>query len=308
MGRYDRLREILGLDPDRDHLEIYRLITTLEFPWDHARALELALYRTYAVPSIGRLLDETGEFTGRTQKRYDDTVLLLDAVVEHGFDSETGRAALRRVNLMHGAYEISDEDMRYVLATFVVIPKRWLDAYGWRPLTHHEQRATANYYRELGRHLGIKEIPADFAGFEALLNAYEDAHFGWDAGGRRVADATLELMASWYPAPLAPAVRAASLALLDGPLLAAFRRPEPNPAVRALVRGAVRLRGRAVRLLPPRRTPHHARQNPEVKGYRDGYTPAELGTFPTRRPRPGAGGCPVPHGRTGAADRSDPVG
>lgn len=37
--RYDRLREIRRLDPERDFLEIYRLTATYEFPWDITRAL-----------------------------------------------------------------------------------------------------------------------------------------------------------------------------------------------------------------------------------------------------------------------------
>ena len=37
--------------------------------------------------------------------------------------------------------------------------RRWLDGYGWRPLTEVERVATAVYYRELGRHMGIKDIP-----------------------------------------------------------------------------------------------------------------------------------------------------
>ncbi|MFK0220238.1 oxygenase MpaB family protein [Streptomyces vinaceus] len=298
MQRYDRLREILRLDPDKDFLAIYRLTATYEFPWDMTRALELALFRTYAVPSIGRLLAETAEFTGRPQKRYDDTSLLLDAVVEHGFESDTARTAIRRVNQMHRAYDITNEDMRYVLCTFVVIPARWLDAYGWRPLTHHERRAAANYYAELGRHMGIKDIPGSFEEFEETLRTYEDAHLGWDEGGREVAESTLALMASWYPAPLAPATRALVLSLLDEPLLSAFRFESPRPPVKRLFRGALKLRGRAVRLLPPRKAPHYARQNPEIKGYPHGYDVGELGTFPV----PGSGGCPVPHPRrpTGA--------
>lgn len=99
--RFDRLKEIRRLDPERDFLEIYRLTATYEIPWDITRALELALYRTYAAPSIGRLLAETAELTDRSQKRYDDTALLLDTVVEHGFDSDAGRTAIRRINQMH---------------------------------------------------------------------------------------------------------------------------------------------------------------------------------------------------------------
>ncbi|WLQ38676.1 hypothetical protein P8A22_00575 [Streptomyces laculatispora] len=46
-----------------------------------------------------------------------------------------------------------------------------------------------------------------------------------------------------------------------------------------------------MRLLPPRTTPHYARQNPEIKGYPGGYEVSALGTHPT----PGMGGCPVRH-------------
>ncbi|WP_299538115.1 oxygenase MpaB family protein [uncultured Streptomyces sp.] len=297
MRRFDRLRQIQRMDPERDFMEIFRLTVTCEFPWDVTRALELALYRTYAVPSIGGLLATTAELTDRPQKRYDDTSLLLDAVVEHGFDSEPGRTAIRRINRMHHAYDISDDDMRYVLCTFVVVPKRWIDAYGWRRLSGHEVRAIAAYYRTLGAHLGIPDLPRDYEGFERTLDAYEAEHFGWDEGARRVSDATLELMGSWYPAPLAPVVRGAALALLDEPLLRAFRYASPGPVARGLTRGALRARARVVRLLlPPRATPHFARQNPEIKGYPDGYEVAGLGTFPV----PGVRGCPVPH--AGARD------
>ncbi|MEU1117934.1 MULTISPECIES: oxygenase MpaB family protein [unclassified Streptomyces] len=291
MKRFARLEQIRRLDPEQDFLAIYRLTTTFEFPWDYTRALELALYRTYAVPSIGRLLAQTAELTERTQKRYDDTALLLDAIVEHGFTGERGRTAIRRINQMHRSYDISNDDMRYVLCTFVVVPKRWIDAYGWRGLSRHEAAAAAAYYRTLGRHLGIKDIPRSYEEFEKCLDDYEDANFGWDQGAREVSDATLDLMASWYPRPLAPVLRNVTLALLDDPLLRAFRYERPGAVTRSLVRRAVRMRGRAVRLMPPRRTPHYARQNREIKGYPHGYEVAELGSFPV----PGVRGCPVPH-------------
>ncbi|GGU50001.1 peptidase [Streptomyces albospinus] len=297
MRRYDWLKEIRRLDPEKDFLRIYRITATYEFPWDVTRALELALYRTYAVPSIGRLLAETAELTDRTQKRYDDTALLLDAVLEHGFDGDEGRTALRRINQMHRSYDISNEDMRYVLCTFVVVPIRWIDQYGWRRLSEHEKRAIAAYYRTLGRHMGITEVPQSYHDFERCLDAYEKAHFGWDPGARRVSDATLDLMAGWY-GPLAPVVRGASMALLDDALLDAFRYDRPRPAVQKAVRTALKLRARAVRLLPPRRTPHYARQNPEIKGYPNGFRVAELGTFPASRR---GGSCPVPHEEDPAA-------
>jgi hypothetical protein len=279
------LNAILKLDPERDFHEIYRISSAHEFPWDTMQALGFALYRTYAVPSIGRLLAETGEFTARPQKRYDDTVLILDAILEHGFDSEQGREALRRMNRMHRHYPISNEDFRYVLSTFVVVPKRWMDAYGWRGYTDHEVRAFTTYYRTLGRHMGIRDLPETYAGFEELLEDYERRNFCFDQGGRSVSDATLDLFQSWYPGPAGKLMRSASVCLLDAPLREAFGYGAPPAALSAVVRGGLRLRGRVVRWLPPRRDPFYARQNSNVRGYPNGYRVAELGTFP--------GGCPV---------------
>ena len=45
-------RLINQLDPENGHQEIVSLLTNYEFPWDIEKALEFALFRTYAVPSI----------------------------------------------------------------------------------------------------------------------------------------------------------------------------------------------------------------------------------------------------------------
>src|SRR3954451_14020348 len=272
MGRYDVLRRIEALDPARDFREIYRLTSTFEFPWDMNQALSFALFRTYAVPSIGALLARTGELVDRVQKRYDDTVLVLEAMLLHGLTDGDGRTALRRMNQMHRHWAVGEDDLRYVLATFVVTPIRWLDDYGWRPMTEIERIASANYYRELGRQMGIRQIPATWQTFSRHLDAYERAHFGFDPGARRVADATLELLNTfppnhWLPPAL---VRLMSHALLGGPRVDACRLPpprtaaplphpsglpRPHPASRALVRGGLKARGRAERFLPARREP-----------------------------------------------------
>ena len=117
-------RRIGELDPATEYHQIYRILGTYELPWDMNQSLGFALYRMYAVPSIGQLLYQTGELTQRTQRRHDDTVLVLDTILEHGLASEVGRTALRRMNQMHGAYDISNDDKLYVLCTFVVVPIR----------------------------------------------------------------------------------------------------------------------------------------------------------------------------------------
>jgi hypothetical protein len=288
VGRYDTRDRILAMDPVRDSHAVYRLMATREFPWDVTQALSFALFRTYAVPSIGRLLARTAELTERTQRRYDDTVLLLDAVLEHGLASAPGRTAVRRINQMHRRYDISDDDMRYVLCTFVVVPIRWIDRYGWRRLTEHERIASAEYYAALGRHMGIPGVPRTWQSSAHHLDAYERAQFGFDPAGRAVADATLDLFATFPANRLLPAraVRQVSYSLMDDRLLDAFGFPRPHPAVRALVQGGLRARGRAERLLPPRREPSFARSLRQLRSHPDGYDLAALGTFPA--------GCPVP--------------
>jgi hypothetical protein len=301
MGRFDVLRQIEQLDPARDFAEIYRLMGTREFPWDMTQALSFALFRTYAVPSIGALLARTGELTARPQKRYDDTVLILDAVLEHGTDSAEGRTAIRRMNQMHRSYDISNDNLRYVLATFVVTPIRWVDAYGWRRTTEVERIASANYYRDLGRHMGIREVPETWQGFSRLLDTYERDHFGLDPGGRIVAESTLALLATFPPNGRLPVglVRRISLATMDARLLDAFAFPHPGRVTRALVRGGLKARGRVVRFLPARTRPYFARQLPQIRSYPAGYSVAELGTFPA--------GCPVPHPRATDAPATRPA-
>lgn len=124
MSRFAILDAIQRLDPEKDAQRIVFLSTCYEFPFDTTRALEFALFRTYCVPSISGLLDKTGEFQRRPQKRYDDTDLIVSELMEWGYDSERGRRALRRMNQLHGRFAIANEDFLYVLSTFVFEPIR----------------------------------------------------------------------------------------------------------------------------------------------------------------------------------------
>jgi uncharacterized protein (DUF2236 family) len=289
MKRFDWLRRMEQLDPETAFLDVYRISSTYEFPWDYFHSLSFALFRSFAVPSIGRLLAETGEFTERTQKRFEDTVLILDTVLEHGFTSETGRAAIRRMNQMHRAYPISNQDFVYVLSTFVVLPIRWIDRFGWRRLSETEKIASARYYRELGRHLGITDLPASYQEFAAHLDSYEAERFAHDPGGRAVGDAALGLFTTFPLARRLPAalVRRLALGLMDDPLRTALGYPRFSQSEQRLYASAVRMRGRVVRLLPPRTEPLFARQRPEIRGYPHGYDIGQLGTFPTFPPPAG---------------------
>jgi len=272
------LRHIESLDPVTDHQRIYRISIGFEFPWDYTRALELALFRTYCVPSISRLLDATGEFAKRPQQRYDDTALLMGEIAEHGYDSARGRAALGVINRMHGRYSITNDDMLYVLSTFVYEPIDWIDRFGWRPLHEHERQGAYHYFREVGKRMGIKEIPDDFDKFRAFKTGYERDNFTFCATNQRIGTATLDLFCSWYPRPLRRAVSAGVRGILDPLMLTAFGF-EPAPAwVGRVVATGLHARSALVRVLPRRRRSKLLKPGSRnYPGYPTGYVPEDLG-------------------------------
>lgn len=69
MSRYTRRDELAARDPETEYESIYRDLVTLEMPGDLNQSLSFALFRTYAVLSIGELLAQTGELVDRVQKR-----------------------------------------------------------------------------------------------------------------------------------------------------------------------------------------------------------------------------------------------
>jgi hypothetical protein len=273
------LSEIRTLDPERDCRRIVFLDTFHEFPFDTTRALELAFFKTFASPSIAELLDSTGEFTLRGQKRYDDTDLLISAFAEDGWDGELGRRALRRMNQIHGRFAIANDDFLYVLSAMVLEPLRWNDRFGWRRLTAAERLAQFFFWREIGRRMAIKAIPDSLEELERLNVDYERARFASTEAGRRLAHAQRDVFLAWFPwLPKRLGARAIS-ALLDERVVDVLGLVRATPAERRMLEAAVRSRGRLVRVLPPRRRPRLRTTLPR-RSYRDGWRIEELGPPP----------------------------
>jgi hypothetical protein len=270
------LDEISRLDPVRDHQRIVFLSTRVDFPFDTTRALELALFRTFGVPSIAALLHRTGEFERRAQKRYDDTDILVSELMEHGYDSERGRAALGRMNEIHGRFAIANEDFLYVLSTFVFEPIRFNRRFGWRKMSGIEQLALFHFWRAVGLRMGIRDLPERYADFERFSTDYEARHYRLTPASRAVGAATRDLFARWFPFPLRPLVRQAIYALLDEPTRKAFGFPEPNRFIARAVVGALRARAALLRRAPRRREPS-LRTTMKHRTYPHGYDIDTLG-------------------------------
>jgi hypothetical protein len=276
LSRWSIRDAIERLDPERDHQRIIHLSFGYDFSWDSMRALEFALYRTYCVPRISALLDRTGEFQNDTQRRYDDTSLLLAEICKWGYEHERGRQALERMNWAHAHYKIANDDFLYVLSTFIYEPVHWIDAFGWRKTCRNERLGYYCFWREVGKRMGIVDIPASYEAFDVWRSDYERQCFRFAESNRRVGTWTRDLFASWFPRAVRPVVHQGIYAMLDDAVIVAFGFPKPLPLIRPLLRGLLKLRGVVVRWLPPRREPHFFTDD-RNRTHPHGYTISELG-------------------------------
>lgn len=235
-------RELRNLDPDRDHQRIVHLMTVYEFPFDMVRALELALFHTYASPSVSGLLDRTGEFQQRGQQRYDDTSMLISHFMQAGYNSPMGERAIGHMNRIHGHYPIPNEDFLFVLATFIFYPIDWMRRYGWRAFTPGEAQALFRFFRETGLRMNLHDVPDSLEAFAAFTDAYEARHFRFTESNRHIADATVRIVEGWFPRFLRPLVQPVFAALISEKLRLAFGYKKPARWFCALTEGALWLR------------------------------------------------------------------
>ena len=276
MDRYATLRHVQRLDPKRSHQKICHLLAGYEFPWDVTRALELALLRTFCIPSVSALLDKTGEFRHHAQKRYDDTGIVVSEVLKHGYDSPQGEAFIGRMNAIHRHYPIGNADYLYVLSTFVYEPIRWCDRFGWRPFCEQERLACYYFWRAIGNRMGIHDIPPTYEAFEQFNREFEAEHFVYAPSNQRVAAATRHMLVSWFPAATRPVVDWGLPCLLDPPLLNALGWQPTPKAVQRVAATALKARSRLLRHLPPRTTPDFF-VDQAIRSYPEGYSLEDIG-------------------------------
>lgn len=279
-------RQIEDMDPQTEWAEIYGIVTGHEFPWESQRSSEVALVHTFAVPEIAELLAQTRELIDHTEKRFDDTAILLVEAGNYIGGQTRDATAIRRLNRMHGAYDIPHDQMIYVLSTFPVMARRWIDRYGYRRLTDAEVESMVRYWQRMGELMGISGIPEDYDAFADYLDTYEREGFNYSPDGRALSDATLHLVESWYVALLRPLVRSVSVSMFEPHLRRALRYDDPPAIVRAGTAAVLQARKRVLRWMPARRDYVAPLERLPLRTYPGGYDVAKVGTFPTRDQQP----------------------
>lgn len=188
--RYDRLRKCrktfhsTSFQPmtDNDACLIQQYLSELEFPFTYAKALQFALFRTYGIPSISKLLAGTSQLTNpeTSSKRYVDTELIIREFIGHAPSSERTIEAISRMNYIHSKYrfngQILDDDMLYTLSLFANEPIKWINKYEWRQLEDFEKCAMGTFWMSMGVAMDISfdSLKSGKVGFRDGLHWLEE--------------------------------------------------------------------------------------------------------------------------------------
>jgi hypothetical protein len=272
------------LSTQDDAVRICHQLAGYDFPWELNRSLELAVLRTFCVPRIATLLRATGEFTHRTQKRYDDTTLIIGNILKWGYDSPQGRAAIARMNAIHQRFDICNEDFLYVLSTLVCEPIRWNQRFGWRLFTVVEKQALYEFWAVVGQRMGIQNIPATLTDLEHFNQDYETQYFQYHPDNARVGEAVVQLMKGWFPAIAAPLIPLFVKALTDDLMCQALGWPPPQPVSTYWVLQGLKLRRYLAKWWPRRRHSRFITDQPNIT-YPQGYHIEQLGPPDASAPR-----------------------
>ncbi|KAI0025301.1 hypothetical protein F4780DRAFT_792926 [Xylariomycetidae sp. FL0641] len=255
-----------------DAWPVLRDMTELEFPSMFSASVFFALFKTYGIPSISKLLLATGQLAGDTaSKRTADTGVLVSEFVLNPPDAERRLRGIARMNYLHERYrragKITDPDMLYTLGLFALEPARWTARHDWRAPTDLERAALGTFWRDLGVAM---DIPYDalapyydgdgegggLAWLEALdrwSRRYEEDFMVPADPNEKVAQGTLDIVLFNTPVRWRGFALKLVSALLEDRLRTSMRIPEPGSVHRWLVGALLRLRAWAVRHLHPPR-------------------------------------------------------
>lgn len=233
-------------------------LATLEFPSSFTYAIRLGMFKSYAIPSISKLLVRTGHFeTAETASlRAANTGALLTEIFFHPPGSERGIQALARTNFLHAPWKknglISNDDMLYTLALSILEPVKWINNYEWRDLTPLEIDALGLYFKSLGEmlHISYADLTSTtWSNGRQWLRDLEEWAQQYEENNMRPADSNNKV-ATHVASALGPVLKHVVVALLEPARREAIGFELPSwPYRSSLILPILKLRGLCVRYL-----------------------------------------------------------
>jgi len=195
----------------------------------------------------------------RVPKRYADTEILISTFVAcpmSGFFEPPSKesssklepdpramVALSRMNWLHSKYNISNSDFLYTLTLFIIEPPRWAGLYGWRELSPLEHCSFYVYWAEIGRRMGIRDIPSSLEETISWSHIYEKQYMLPASTNRDVANLTMDELLHIVPAffSLRTFARRLALCILEEPVRISMMQPAQPWYMHLIMRSAVTL-------------------------------------------------------------------
>jgi len=247
--------------------QIMRVSSAYDAPWLVEKCLQFALFKTYGIESISKILLKTGQLgkEANASRRFVDTELLIQTWVNvpltgpgSGRSESTagadprGAIAIARTNWLHSKYQISNDDYLYTLSLFIIEPGAWMEKYEWRGLTTLERQAYFVFWSEIGRRMGIHNIPETLQDLVEWCEEHERVYMLPSPINQTVAGHTTSLLLHHIP-PFAKSIGIQAIAALcPQRLREATMQPAPAPWVDGVLSVALGLRQAVMRhcLLP----------------------------------------------------------
>jgi hypothetical protein len=151
-------------------LDEQQFLTLLSTQW--------ALIKTYSIARGTRLLVRTRQIGSLkcVGRRAEDTGVFLGELIAGDMDEVRWMTALSKVNWLHSRYKshITGGEMLSTLAFFILEPIKFINAYGWRPLTKMEEVSRFLFWKEIGLRMGMDNIPDTLEELAAWQEKYEE--------------------------------------------------------------------------------------------------------------------------------------
>ena len=262
-------------------------------PLDYLISGELAQIQTFGIPSISKLLQRTKQYQDNGLKRLDDTRAILTECMTDSVESSRGQHMVKHLNWIHSHYDISNDDYLYTLALFIVEPARWMDKFGYRPLTSREKYAGYLAFKSLGEAMGLTDIPKTRDDFITWYQAYRNEHMAYHPDNEKVTNGLINAMKEMFPAIIRPFIRPLILTLINDPeLLAATGQKAPNPIIQKFIRGCMIVRKVSQKYINPwqKKSFETSYLGQRYKSYPAGYQSSVLG--PEKIVKNSISGCP----------------
>lgn len=246
------LEKLKQLRVEEHYQAIVKYLANHDAPIDYLISGELAQIQTFAIPSISKLLQRTKQYQEHGVKRLDDTRAILTECMTDSVHSSRGQHMVKHLNWIHSHYEISNDDYLYTLALFIVEPARWMETFGYRPLTDREKYAGYLAFKALGQAMKIQNIPQSRDEFISWYQDYRKTHMQYHQDNKKVTDGLIEGMKAMFPFFVRPLVKPVILTLINDPelLLATGQKP-PAKWLQKFIRSFMALRKISQKYLNP---------------------------------------------------------